>query len=59
MSTEYGTDIRYDPVTSPHGRPPFGKYVGSIADSSLLTEKPHQNKLKTRAHIEALGRSDY
>ncbi|KZT61964.1 NAD(P)-binding protein [Calocera cornea HHB12733] len=35
--SEYGTDIRYDPVTSPH-------------------EIPHQNKLKVRAHIEALAR---
>ncbi|KZO98759.1 NAD(P)-binding protein [Calocera viscosa TUFC12733] len=35
--SEYGTDIRYDPVTSPH-------------------EVPHQNKLKVRAHIEALAR---
>lgn len=37
--TEYGTDIRYDPVTSPH-------------------EKPHQNKLSTRAHIEKIVSSD-
>ncbi|EJU04125.1 NADP-binding protein [Dacryopinax primogenitus] len=35
--SEYGTDIRYSPVTSP-------------------SEIPHQNKLKVRAHIEALAR---
>jgi len=35
--SEYGTDIRYDPVTSPH-------------------EKPHQNKLRTREHIEELAK---
>ncbi|KAL7004138.1 hypothetical protein EMMF5_006315 [Cystobasidiomycetes sp. EMM_F5] len=36
--SEYGTDIRYDPKTSPH-------------------ERPHQLKLKTRAHIEEVARA--
>lgn len=61
---EYGTDIKYDPVTSPHGEHASSRHPSCLPLArhdltpplSVDLEKPHQNKLATRAHIETLAK---